>query len=82
MGDVYKARDARLDRTVAIKVLPAGTSEDPDLMQRVEREARAIAALSHSHICTLHDVGQQNGTARGSPIRRMRRASNACAKRV
>jgi Tol biopolymer transport system component len=62
MGEVYKARDARLDRTVAIKVLPAVLSDDPDVLQRFEREARAIAALSHPHICTLYDVGNQNGT--------------------
>src|SRR4030095_12391009 len=59
MGEVYKARDTRLDRTVAIKVLPAHVASDPDLRQRFEREARAVAALSHPHICTLHDVGQQ-----------------------
>src|SRR2546428_838852 len=61
MGEVYKARDARLDRTVALKVLPTVLSNDPDLMQRFEREAHAIAALNHPHICTLHDVGHQDG---------------------
>ena len=59
MGEVYKARDTRLDRTVAIKILP---SADPDLKQRFEREARAIAALTHPNICTLYDVGHQKGT--------------------
>jgi aminoglycoside phosphotransferase (APT) family kinase protein len=59
MGEVYKARDTRLDRTVAIKILP---SADPDLKSRFEREAKAIAALTHPHICTLYDVGHQNGT--------------------
>ncbi len=58
MGEVYKARDTRLDRTVAIKVLPAHVAADPDLRARFEREARAVAALQHPHICTLYDVGE------------------------
>jgi serine/threonine protein kinase len=58
-GEVYKARDTRLDRTVAIKILP---SADPELRARFEREAKAIAALQHPHICTLYDVGHQDGT--------------------
>jgi serine/threonine-protein kinase len=58
MGEVYKARDTRLDRAVAIKVLPAEISGDPDRRARFEREARAIASLNHPHICTLHDVGE------------------------
>jgi len=62
MGEVYKARDIRLDRTVAIKVLPAELSADPDRRVRFEREARAVAALSHPHICTLHDIGNHDGT--------------------
>ena len=62
MGEVYKARDTRLDRTVAIKVLPADVSQDADLRTRFEREARAIAALDHPHICALHDVGEHEGT--------------------
>ena len=57
MGEVYKARDTRLDRTVAIKVLPAHLSDDPHARERFQREARAVAALNHPHICTLHDVG-------------------------
>ena len=61
MGEVYKARDTRLDRTVAIKVLPSHLSEHPELRQRFEREAKAISSLSHPHICTLHDVGHQDG---------------------
>ena len=61
MGEVYKARDTRLDRTVAIKVLPSGVAADPELRARFEREARAVAALSHPHICTLHDIGRENG---------------------
>ena len=61
MGEVYKATDTRLDRTVAIKVLPEHVASDPDLKQRFEREARTVAALNHSHICTLHDIGNQDG---------------------
>jgi serine/threonine protein kinase len=62
MGEVYKARDTRLDRTVAIKVLPEHVAADPDLKQRFEREARAVGALNHPHICTLHDIGSQKLT--------------------
>jgi serine/threonine protein kinase len=62
MGEVYRARDTRLDRTVAIKVLPAHLSSDPDLKQRLEREAKAISALQHANICTLYDIGTQGGT--------------------
>src|SRR5215212_6098865 len=61
MGEVYKARDTRLDRSVAIKVLPAHIADDVELRRRFEREARAISALNHPHICTLHDVGRQGG---------------------
>jgi serine/threonine protein kinase len=61
MGEVYKATDARLDRTVAIKVLPEHVAADPELKQRFEREAKTLAALSHPHICSIHDVGSQNG---------------------
>ncbi len=61
MGEVYRARDTRLDRSVAIKVLPAEMSENAQLRVRFEREARAISALSHPHICTLYDIGRENG---------------------
>src|SRR6202161_4557737 len=61
MGEVYRARDTRLDRTVAIKVLPHHLSSNSDLRQRFEREARAISSLNHPRICTLHDVGHQDG---------------------
>jgi serine/threonine protein kinase len=63
MGEVYRARDTRLDRTVALKVLPAKLAADPTRRARFEREARAISALEHPHICTLHDVGEENGQA-------------------
>ena len=62
MGEVYRANDTRLDRSVAIKVLASHLSSSPDLKQRMEREARAISALNHSHICQLYDLGSQNGT--------------------
>jgi serine/threonine protein kinase len=62
MGEVYRAKDTRLDRTVAIKVLPTHLSSDPELKQRMEREAKAISALQHANICTLHDIGTQDGT--------------------
>jgi Tol biopolymer transport system component len=61
MGEVYKAKDTRLDRVVAIKVLPPHLGERPELRQRFEREARAISSLSHPNICTLFDVGHQEG---------------------
>ena len=61
MGEVYRARDTRLDRTVAIKILPAHLSSDPVRKQRFEREAKTISSLNHPNICVLHDVGQQDG---------------------
>jgi serine/threonine protein kinase len=61
MGEIYRARDTRLDRTVAIKVLPATLAADPAFRERFEREARSISALNHPHICTLHDVGSHDG---------------------
>ena len=61
MGEVYKARDTRLDRTVAIKVLPEHVAADPDLKQRFEREAKTISSLNHPHICTLYDIASQDG---------------------
>src|SRR5260370_32152169 len=61
MGEVYRARDTRLDRIVAVKILPEHLSSNPQLRERFEREARAISSLSHPNICSLYDVGQQNG---------------------
>src|SRR3954471_5166654 len=61
MGQVYRATDTRLSRAVAIKVLPAHFSDNPEMKERFEREARTIAGLNHPHICTLHDVGHQDG---------------------
>ena len=61
MGEVYRATDTRLSRPVAIKVLPSHLSSNPDLRERFDREARAISSLNHAHICTLYDVGHQNG---------------------
>jgi serine/threonine protein kinase len=61
MGEVYRARDTRLNRIVAIKVLPTHLAGRPELRERFEREARTIASLNHPHICTLFDIGQQDG---------------------
>ena len=63
MGEVYRARDEKLDRDVAIKVLPSHLSESPELRQRFEREAKAVAALSHPNILAIHDFGTHEGTA-------------------
>src|ERR1035441_9327106 len=57
MGEVYRAKDTRPDRTVAVKVLPEHIAQREDLRARFEREARAVASLNHPNICTLHDVG-------------------------
>ena len=63
MGEVYKAHDTRLDRVVAIKVLPDTLAADPQFRDRFQREARTISQLDHPHICALYDVGEQNGTS-------------------
>src|SRR6202158_4242664 len=60
MGEVYKARDTRLDRIVAIKVLPPHLADRAELRERFDREAKTIASLNHPHICTLHDTGHQD----------------------
>jgi serine/threonine protein kinase len=61
MGEVYRARDTRLDRTVAIKVCRSRFAADPLFRERFDREARAISQLTHPHICTLYDVGEHAG---------------------
>ena len=61
MAEVYRARDTRLDRTVAIKVLPGHLSDDPEARQRFEREAKSISSLNNTNVCTLHDVGNHDG---------------------
>jgi eukaryotic-like serine/threonine-protein kinase len=61
MGEVYRATDRRLDRTVAIKILPANIAADPAAKQRFEREAKTISSLNHPNICVLHDIGHQDG---------------------
>ena len=61
MGEVYRARDTRLDRTVAVKILPSHLSENAEARQRFDQEARTISSVNHPHICTLYDVGHQDG---------------------
>jgi eukaryotic-like serine/threonine-protein kinase len=63
MGEVYRAKDTRLDRIAAVKVLPYEVAHNPEKIRRFEREARSISTLSHPHICTLHDIGHQDGVA-------------------
>src|SRR5262245_7547618 len=63
MGEVYRATDTRLDRAVAIKVISQRLASDPRFRERFDREARAISALDHPHICTLYDVGEHDGSS-------------------
>jgi serine/threonine protein kinase len=63
MGEVYRARDKKLDRDVAVKVLPQSVAADPDTLARFEREAKAVAALSHQNILSIFDFGSENGVA-------------------
>src|SRR5213082_307251 len=62
MGEVYSARDTRLDRSVAIKVLAASLANDPERLRRFEQEARAVAALNHPNILAIHDIGEVEGS--------------------
>ena len=75
MGEVYRARDTRLDRTVAIKVLPSQFAADPQLRDRFDREARAISSLKHPHICALYDVGRHAPSPDPQPLLVTRSAS-------
>ena len=61
MGEVYRARDTKLDRDVALKVLPRSVAEDPDRLARFEREAKVLASLNHPNVCTVHDTGEYDG---------------------
>jgi len=68
MGEVYRAHDTRLGRDVAVKVVPTHLSSNPDLKQRMEREAKAISSLNHPNICTLHDIGSQESSEIGEHV--------------
>ena len=72
MGEVYRARDTRLDRTVAIKVLPDMLADDPDALARFEREAKAVAALSHPNILSIFDFGTSSADDSSPSSRRMK----------
>src|SRR5580700_2134868 len=62
MGEVYRARDTRLGRDVALKIIPESFANEPDRLRRFEQEARAVAALNHPNILAIHDIGQHNGS--------------------
>jgi serine/threonine protein kinase len=75
MGEVYRSRDTRLDRTVAIKILPESFASDADRLQRFEQEARVLSALSHPNLLAIYDVGEQDGFTTSSPSFLMARRS-------
>ncbi len=80
MGEVWRGKDTRLDRSVAVKILPAAFAEDEERRQRFEREAKTISSLNHPHICTLFDVGHEGDAALpgdGAPRGRVARRSPA-----
>jgi len=83
MGEVYRARDTRLGRDVAVKVLPGAFAQDRDRRARFEREARAVAALSHPHIVALHDIGEEEGTVYTVTVARLPgRPARGCTRLV
>ncbi len=82
MGEVYCASDTRLDRIVAIKVLPEHLSDNSQLRERFEREAKAISSLSHPHICPLYDVGHQDGVDSGYGVSGRRDAGPPAQERA
>ena len=83
MGEVYRARDSKLEREVAVKVLPATLANDPDALARFEREAQAVAALSHPNILAIHDFGTEDGTVvRGDGAARGRDAARQARRRA
>jgi serine/threonine protein kinase len=82
MGEVYRARDTRLGRDVAVKVLPEHLSSEPEVRARFEREARAVAAINHPNILALHDIGTDAGVARGHGAAGGGNASQASRKRT
>ena len=89
MGEVYRARDSRLDRTVAVKLIPQRLSKNPDVRKRLDTEARAISRLSHPNICTLHDIGHQDDTdflileyVEGQTLRALMAAGNLPLRKI
>ena len=89
MGEVYQAKDLRLDRIVALKIITATRGLDPDARDRFDREARALAALSHPHICNVYHYGEDEGTPylvmeylRGQTVAQRLRTEGSCRRRT